>query len=216
MANNMLTAQIEIQGTRPFLFNWFGPDTIPLEKKERTGVAGNDPEEWKRTYRATEDGTLYVNGDYAFGCLKEGAVYTKRGRSNLQKSLRATLRVLDDIILMDRRLPDPISLLETKPYRDPSLPVYLDVRSVINPGSGARNLRYRVAASAGWKMTFSIEWDKTVVSRNEMEAIAIDGGRFEGIGNGRKIGMGRFDVVKFEVLASDAFKPTLAYAVTTD
>lgn len=43
----MLKATVSRQGVRPLLWHHFGPDTLPLDKKrEKTGVAGNDPEEW--------------------------------------------------------------------------------------------------------------------------------------------------------------------------
>ncbi len=44
-----LEADVTIQGIKPLLFNYFGPEAIPLIKMERSGVAGNDPEEWTRT-----------------------------------------------------------------------------------------------------------------------------------------------------------------------
>jgi hypothetical protein len=42
-------------------------------------------------------------------------------------------------------------------------------------------------------------WDKTIVASNQMEASVIDAGRFAGLGDGRAIGFGRFEVVNFEV-----------------
>jgi hypothetical protein len=53
---NIIKARIEIRGTRPLLQNQFGPEALPLEKGERTGVAGNDPEEWRRTCMVTAEG----------------------------------------------------------------------------------------------------------------------------------------------------------------
>ena len=44
---DIIQACVEIRGTRPLLFNKFGPDSIPLTKRERSGVAGNDPENGK-------------------------------------------------------------------------------------------------------------------------------------------------------------------------
>jgi len=46
---------------------------------------------------------------------------------------------------------------------------------------------------------FTLLWDKTIVSRGEMEAIVIDTGKLVGLGNGRSIGFGRFDVIAFDV-----------------
>lgn len=189
---NLLTAKVEIEGTRTMLWNWFGPDAIPLEKQERTGVAGNDPEEWKRTVLKTSEGQLYVEPSYVFGCFKEGAVHTKKGRGSIQSLVVATLQVMDERILVDRFLLD-------EPQRDPTLPVYLDVRMVVNPTTKARNIRYRIAAGPGWKMGFRILWDKTVVDRHQMQAVIRDAGKLVGIGNGRKIGFGRFDVLTCDI-----------------
>ena len=73
-----------------------------------------------------------------------------------------------------------------------------DVRIVKNPKSKGKNIRYRVAASAGWKMTFQIEWDVTIINQLVMETILRDAGSFAGLGDGRSIGFGRFSVEKFE------------------
>lgn len=70
---SLLIADIKIKGTRPLLFNRFAIDTISLHKKEQTGVAGNDPEEWKRTYSATSDGQLYLDSGRAWsGVVRYG------------------------------------------------------------------------------------------------------------------------------------------------
>ena len=96
--------------------------------------------------------------------------------------------------MIDRFLPDNIVEL----VNETEEPVYLDVRSVKNPSTKGRNVRYRVAASQGWKATFEIFWDKTIVSRNEMQASIIDAGKLSGIGDGRNIGFGRFFVDEIE------------------
>lgn len=204
--SNIVTANVTIKGVRPLFWHHFGPDALPLEKGERTGVAGNDPEEWRRTMMATRDGQLYLEGTYVFSTMKEGAKYTKRGKSPLMKSVAATLQVMTDRVLIDRHFPgfpnghsfDPAKA--DPPERDPDLPVYLDVRGVVNPSTKARNVRYRIVAAPGWSASFELVWDKTVVSRAEMQAVLIDSGKLVGIGNARTIGMGRFSVEKFEVV----------------
>ncbi len=189
---NILSASVTVKGLRPLMWHAFGPDAIPLEKQERTGVAGNDPFEWRKTVLVLPNGQLYVQPSYVFGCLREAAKYTKKGKGSIQGAVSATLQVADDVVLVDRYLPDPIP-------SDPTAPVYLDVRSVRNPATKARNVRYRVAASSGWQVTFNIFWDKTIVSRNEIEAVARDAGQLVGLGDGRSIGMGRFSVEQFTV-----------------
>lgn len=196
MADNTIAARVTVRGTRPLLWHHFGPDAIPLEKKERTGVAGNDPEEWKQTVLVTKEGRLYLDAAYAFACIRDGARYTKKGRGSIQSMVAATLQITDDKILVDRFLPENIGDLVNATDE----PVYLDVRSVKNPATKGRNVRYRVAASSGWMATFNLLWDKTITSRHEMEAATRDAGRFSGLGDGRAIGFGRFLVDSFEVL----------------
>lgn len=203
---NIVNAKVTIKGVRPLFWNAFGPDSMPLEKQERTGVAGNDPEEWRKGTLATKDGQMYCEPSYIFGCLREAAKYTKKGKGSIQGPLSATLQVASDRLLIDRYFPGfpnghNLDLKTANPpERDSELPVYLDVRGAVNPSTKGRNVRYRVAASPGWTTTFELMWDKTIVSRSEMEAILIDAGRLVGIGNARKIGMGRFTVESFEII----------------
>jgi hypothetical protein len=193
---SILTATVTVRGTRPLLWHRFGPDALPLEKKEKTGVAGNDPEEWKRTVLKTTDGQLYLEPTYAFGCLRDGAKYTKKGKGSIQSLVTATLQITDDRLLVDRFLPDNIYPELINAVDEP---VYLDVRSVRNPSTKGRNVRYRVAASAGWVCAFTIMWDATIVSRGEMQAVVIDAGRLVGLGDGRSIGFGRFTTESFDI-----------------
>lgn len=194
---NVLTAEIRIEGARPLLWHAFTPDAIPIGKKERTGTAGNDPAEWRRTVLATSEGQLYLKGTYVFGCLRDGAKFTPYRRGSLQPMLVSTLLVLDRTVPIEG-----LVLPEALPA-DEERPVYLDVQSVRNPATRARNVRYRVAAAPGWRATFRISWDKTIISREQLHAIAIDAGRLVGIGDGRAIGYGRFTVTTFEVSDAD-------------
>lgn len=195
--SNILTARVTIKGRRPLLWHHFGPEALPLEKQERSGVPGNDPDEWRQTCLALPDRRLYLDPTYIFGCIRDGGRYVKKGRGSIQSALTATLSVMDDMVILDRVLPEA-------PTADPTAPVYLDIRGVRNPSTKGRNVRYRIAASAGWVLTFNLSWDKTVVSRQEMQSAIIEAGRLAGIGSGRAIGMGRFEIVTFEVSESVA------------
>lgn len=191
---NRVTAEVAIRGTRPLWQHLFGPDALPLEKMERSGVAGNDPLEWKRTCMVTADGQLYVPGSYLFATLVNGARHTKKGKGSIQSLVAATLLVLEDrVILSNRSLPD-----QEEPPTDPAQPVYVDIRGVRNPSTKARNVRYRLAASAGWECKFTISWDKTIVSREQMRSVIQDAGLLVGVANGRSLGYGRFEVVSFQ------------------
>ena len=104
--SNMLSALVEIVGTRPLLLNRFGPDAIPLTKSERTGVAGNDPEEWKRRVCWTDQRQLYLDSPTVFACVRDGGRFTKKGRRTLQTDIVAALQVDSDLIVLDRFLPE--------------------------------------------------------------------------------------------------------------
>jgi hypothetical protein len=191
---NLLQATVEIEGTRPLLFNCFSPDALPLEKQEKSGVAGNVPDEWRQSVLMTPERQLYLPKTYFFSCVRNGATFLKRGRSNFQKLVSSTLDVLDEIVLLDRFVPDdPIQIWESQ-VSETVPPVYISVAGVRNPSTKARNIRYRVATSSGWRCQFNLRWDKTVVTRVEMQSICIDAGRLVGLADGRAIGYGRFEV----------------------
>ena len=185
---NMITARVQIEGVRAILWHHFGPDALPLEKRERTGVAGNDPEEWRKTVLMTAERQLYLEPSYIFGCLRDAARYTRKGKGSIQPALTATLQIVDDRILVDRFVPEEPLLT------DPTALVYMDIRSVRNPSTKARNVRYRVAAAPGWTTRFTLLWDRTIVSQTEMRAVLHDAGQLVGLGDGRSIGYGRFTI----------------------
>jgi hypothetical protein len=204
----IVKATVKVVGVRPLMWHWFSPDAISLEKVERTGVPGNDPLEWRKTVLATKEGQLYIPGNYVFGCFagRDGAAkYTKERRGSALSACQATLQVREERILVDRFMPGmsngslDLATLPV-PSTDPGEPVYLDIRSVVNPPTKGRNVRYRIAASPGWHLEFTIHWDSSLLNREKMLAIAHDAGALVGLGSGRKIGMGRFAVEEFTVL----------------
>ncbi len=192
---NIIQARITIQGTRPLLQHAFGPDSIPLEAQEKTGKAGNDPEEWKKSCMLTKQRQMYIRGTYVFGCLRNGAKHTKKGKGSIQATVAATLQVEENVILLDRFAPE-----EKELSNDPTQPVYIDVCGVRNPSTKGRNVRYRLAASAGWKCSFTILWDKTLVSREQMRSVLNDASILCGLGDGLSVGNGRFDVIEYKEL----------------
>lgn len=185
-------AHVHIRGTRPFIFNRFTEESIalPSEKKELQGVAGKNPEEWKKTFTSNEGGQLLINGSYIHRCLINAAKFTKRG---LQAPLAATLETVDEHILFSNRFIPDLNLITRNPNDD----VYIDVRSVKMQRTSARHIRYRLAAAKGWELNFSIIWEATVVGKELMESVCHDAGLFVGIGDNRMNGFGRFEVLEF-------------------
>lgn len=206
MGSNIVRVRVEIEGTRPLLQHRFGEDAIPLEKQEKTGVAGRDPEEWKKTCMVTKEGRLFVLGTYVFGMLRDAAKHTKKGKGSIQSMVAATLQVEESVILLDRTMPEE---LEKNAYDQP---VYIDVAGVRNPSTKGRNIRYRLACSPGWKCVFTLLWDKTVVPREQMRAVLNDASVLVGLADGRGIGNGRFKVLSWEEL-TDAEEETAPRSV---
>jgi hypothetical protein len=193
---SMVTAKVTIEGTKPLLWQHFTPEAIPLDgRTERTGRAGNDPEEWKRTVLMDAKRRLYILPTYVFGCLREAARHTKKGKGSIQALMAATLQVEDDFIFIDKRVV-PAEPLPTSPTEA----VYLYISSVRNPATKGRNVRYRVAARSGWTATFTLKWDCTIVAREQMPAVLTDAGNLVGLGDGRSIGFGRFVVRSCETV----------------
>lgn len=190
---SLMVSKVKIRGTRKFLYHVFTEDTLSLERKKLTGVAGNNPEEWKKTYTADENGQLYIKPTYIFGCLREASRYTKDGRISIQPKLSASLQVLNHRIYFNRFLPKLESIT-----RDENEPVYLDVSAVNIPRSKAKNIRYRLALSPGWETEFEFLWDNSLVSDFNMMTVIFDAGKLIGLGDGRTIGNGRFEILSVE------------------
>jgi hypothetical protein len=190
-----IKSRITVKGTKPILFHTFPIDTLSTGKT-RSGSVGKDEEEWKSTVLMTGNRQLYVMGCYLTGAIKSAGKLIKVGKSNMMKKIESCLECLDQVVLLEDLFVPEESLL-TKSALDP---VYIDVRSVVNPSTKGRNLRYRVAAKAGWKLSSVIEWDDSLVSKENMKECVTNAGLYEGIGDGRRIGFGRFTLISFEIL----------------
>jgi hypothetical protein len=207
---NIVYVEVKIRGTRPLWQHRFGPEALPIHPREKNGVAGNDPEEWRMTCMIDAQGRPYVHDTYLFATIRDGGRYIKRGRGNLVSLIAATLQVIDEIILVSNRFwpgyengnaMTPFDPQKAEPPpTDPALPLYLDIRGVRNPSTRNRNIRYRIALSPGWEMQFTIRFDKSIVSREQMHSVLIQAGDLTGIGSGRAVGKGRFEVMAFREL----------------
>jgi hypothetical protein len=193
----LVKAHIQIIGTRPYLFNCLGIGFLSSDRKKMSGQIGNNPDEWQNTFYMNEQRVPYIPSSYVLACLREGSTYSKSGRGSLQKKLTATLFVEEETILFKNiKIPKE----EDIPQNDVSKKIYIDVRSVRNPATKGRNLRYRLCIAAGWEFDFTIIWDDTIISETQMRNIVRDGGTLGGISDGRRIGFGRFEVKEFKIL----------------
>ena len=187
------TVEVKIKGIRPLLFNNFSIESIPLKRTTKSGVAGNNPEEWKSSFCTTEEGQLYFEPSYIFSCLRSGGKYIPKSRGSMESDVAATLQVLSEKILLNRYVKCKESITSNSANE-----VYIDIRPVSR--RGVKNIRYRLATMKGWESNFLLSWDSTLISIEQLHAICIEAGSFAGLGDGRKIGFGRFEVLSFELM----------------
>lgn len=191
MIGNMIEASVEIEGTRTLFWHAFSLGALSLGRREKGGVAGNDPQEWQKTVLYDQlTRQLYLPDTYLFASIREGSKYTKVGRASYQTRIIATLQVLDERNMVDRYLPEV-------PSADVNQLVYIDIRPTNNPATRGKNIRYRIVAAPGWHCQFRIAWDRTVISTEIMQSILRDSGSMAGVGNARAIGKGRYLIRSF-------------------
>ena len=192
----MKNVKFSIRGITPLLFHKFSIEVLSGKSRVKSGTTGNDPEEWKTTI--WNDGKqLYLPGFYFFSALFAGGSYVKVGRGTIAKKLAGCMRVLTDKAYLNRELPDELDKLETeKMSLDSGQPVYLDVRGVKNPATKGRNVRYRLALKQGWECSIEVEFDDTIISKDDMRRCIEAAGKFSGVGDARLIGHGRFEITE--------------------
>ncbi|WP_257236728.1 hypothetical protein [Nostoc sp. 'Peltigera malacea cyanobiont' DB3992] len=89
---NILQAEVKVMGTRTLAIHHFGIDALPLEAKEKDGVAGNSPNEWKKTVLMDEEKQLFLLPTYFFGAIKYGGKTVKRGKGNFLADIASTCK----------------------------------------------------------------------------------------------------------------------------
>ncbi len=183
-----------VKMTREYLWHNPSDDILDGGRKAKTGTAGNDPEEWKKSFTATKEGQLYVKPEQIFGCMREAGKHTKQGRGTMKNTIAATLQVDEDRILLDKN----VGNLDDIPINDFEAGLYVDKRPVKNPATKGLNMRYRLAVPKGTELTFHMVYDNTLLNSGMVESILRDAGSLVGIGDGRAIGKGRFEVTSFE------------------
>lgn len=204
---SIVAAKVAISGIKTLAIHHFGPDALPLEKQEKTGVAGHDPEEWRRSVLLTKKRELFLPPTYFFGSIKEGGRHVKKGRGSIMYDIAATLQIEDDAVKIcyDGEpiiLPESPDVVDAYSIPTEELPVsYIERIGVKNPSTKARNIRYRVAVKPGWAMNLTIMFDPTIVARTQMQQALNSAGQLVGIADGRSsIGYGRYSVTEFTVL----------------
>jgi hypothetical protein len=151
-------AVVTITGQSPILMHAF--PLVPIEALEKKPIAEQAE---LAAYRDPDTRELYVPGVNIQRGLVAAASYSKgKGRGSLQKVVAAC------VLVSPERL-----LLGTHTYT-------IDSRPVIIPATKGRILRHRPRLDA-WSLTFTVEWDDTLLTAQQMRRIVDDLGTRVGI-----------------------------------
>jgi hypothetical protein len=180
---SMNKVDITIKGTSPILMNAYPMMEInpPLDKRPKEEQAEFG------AYRVPDgrdnEGELYYPAVNIQRCLVGAASFSKgKGRSSLQKQTAACVIVTPEYVLFG-----------TRNYE-------IDTRPVVIPTTKGRVLRHRPRLN-DWRLSFSIEYDPSLLKEKEMRQIVDDAGSRVGLGDfrpERKGPYGRFVVVAWK------------------
>jgi len=164
-----------------------GMDETTVKKKKGGNALLGDPEEWRKTIYYDEKIGVYLPAVCIEGSIIEAAKQFKSGRGTLTKYVRGGLFTTDDFL----------SFLVNKKTIFNLDDVEIDKRSVKNPSTKGRNMRYR-AIFRQWESCFDIEItaDDYIDGPMLLEMLKY-AGKFIGVGDFRPR-FGRFEVTAFK------------------
>lgn len=174
----MANATVEIKGIYALLMHRF-----PMEEIE--AIEKKTPEEQAEifAYRMPDE-ELYIPSVCLQRSLINSGGYSKgKGRASLTKTVAACVFVNPEHLL-----------LNTKNYN-------IDSRRVVNPSTKGGVVRHRPRLEEGWRISFDLEWDETLLSEAQMRKVVDDAGKRVGLLDFRpekKGPFGRFIVTKWE------------------
>jgi hypothetical protein len=149
------------------------------------GLDKKSPEERAElaAYRTPDDGELYIPAINLQRSLVGAAAYSKgKGRASLQKQVAACLMVSPEYLRLGRK------------------DFAIDARPVVIPATKGRVMAFRPRLDE-WSVSFTVEWDDTLLRESEVRRIIDDAGSRVGLLDfrpERKGPFGRFVVVKWE------------------
>jgi len=179
----MKTITVTIQGTAPLLMHRFPLEPIPgLDKL--TPAEAAEHAAYRVPAGLPNAGNLHVPGEALRQALVAAGAYSKgKGRANLTKTVAAGLFVSPE-------------------YCDLGTADYLiDSRPVVIQATRGRIMRHRPRIETGWRVTFQIEYDPTLLSATQVRQLVDDAGSRVGVLDFRpatKGPFGRFTVVSWD------------------
>lgn len=175
----MKVIKVKLKSDGPLLMH-----ALPQGQEEKirdTGKEFDPKEEAEKGLYRDEKGKIYFPSRWIKGCLENAAKGVKKGRVDLKSKVIQAVSIYPTMIY-------PTKLSD---YKIDQQYVRLMGRNLI--------LRSRPRFDE-WEIEFEINFDEEIISANDIRKLLERGGKFIGIGDGRKIGYGRFKVEKFEVV----------------
>jgi len=171
-----------------------GMDKPQTKKKGGQALMG-DAEEWKKTIYYNPEVGVYLPAMVFEGCLKNAAKQFKiTGRATATKYVESGFFCIDEYLsfLVDGK---PIKTLDDER-------IHIDKRSVKNPSTRGRNMRYR-AKFDNWESKFkAIVTADDYIKHDLLEGIIEYAGNYIGVGDYRPR-FGRFKLVSLEEIQDD-------------
>lgn len=178
----MYRVAVEIEGITPLLQNkYIEPQEIPQKK----GEAHDSPELVPYKLHKNDKGEIVVPSESIMRAME-----TVAGEFKVEGMKKATYKNL---------LPGNI-YIEPEGIKIEPQSYVIDKRPVVNPVTRGRIMRYRPKFEKGWRLAFIIHVFDDRIKKEVLKHILEEAGRRVGIGDGRRIGMGRFIVTKFETI----------------
>ncbi len=174
----MKIIKIKLKSDGPLLMH-----ALPKEPQREMRDAGKEydsQEEVEKALYKDKEGKIYFPSKWIKGCIEGAAKGVKKGTVNLRSKVIQAVSVYPPMIY-------PTKLSD---YDIDQQYVRLQSRNLI--------LRSRPKFDE-WEIDFEINFDEEIISEGDIMKLLMRVGKFIGIGDGRKLGYGRFTVEKFEV-----------------
>lgn len=173
----MKTIKVKLKSDGPLLMH-----ALPKEAQKEirdTGKEFDPQEEAEKGLYKDKNGKIYFPSKWIKGCLESAAKGVRKGLVNLRSKVIQAVSIYPPMIY-------PTKLSD---YEIDQQYVRLQGRNLI--------LRSRPKFDE-WEIDFEVHHDEEIIGASDVKKLLERGGRFIGIGDGRKIGYGRFKVEKFE------------------
>lgn len=168
------------------------------DEKKATNKAGYDPDEWRKAFLRTRTGELALTSRQFRASILEASKGMRKGRGSMFMKFTSTLMVQPALVPLGVSIgkADPPVFDYGADFAYADMPkVVIDRRPVRNPATRGTNIRSRVAFAPGTRATINVSFDDSILTPPQVREAVDAAGRLHGVGDGRKLGYGRFVVV---------------------